>query len=107
MNRNKLIKHVVGQLANAVVHELLFLGAESEVRKRYAQEVETSLASAAAYREQINPKKRALPDRAVLLTSIMQRSETELQKRMRDGYKNIDLNKIEKTTKKFLDKLNL
>jgi len=104
-NRNKLINLFIGNVSNAVVHEILERAVSKEVMAdRYRKELVTSLEIAKNYREKINPINRSLPDKdvAYIKEKIIARVKAEIMTRISKGYKNIDLNLIDSLTDKAL-----
>jgi len=104
-NRNKLIELFIGNISNAIVHEILerAVGAEL-VTDKYRKELALSFEIAGRYREKINPVNRSLPDKDVdyIKEKIMARVKSELITRISKGYDNIDLELIESLTDKAL-----
>ncbi len=100
-NRNKLIDLLVGNLSNAVTHAILekaISGTEKEIAAHYIKELKTSFDVARKYREKINPKLTLLPekDSSKIRNKIINNVKSELLLRISKGYKNINLNLIEK-----------
>ena len=100
-NRNKLIDSLVGNLSNAVTHAILekaISKTEKEIAIHYIKELKTSFDAARKYREKINPKLTLLPekDSTKVKSKIMKNVKSELLLRISKGYKNINLNLIEK-----------
>ena len=57
-NRKKLISLLIGNLTNAIVHEILELSInKEELISKYRKELVTSFQIAKKYREKINPEK--------------------------------------------------
>lgn len=100
-NRNKIIDLLVGNLSNAVTHAILekaIFDMEKEIAVHYNKELKTSFDVARKYREKINPKLSFLPkkDSVKIKSQIMKNVKNELLLRISKGYKNINLNLIEK-----------
>jgi len=100
-NRNKLIDLFIGNLSNAVTHAILekaISETEKEIANHYTKELKTSFDIAKRYREKINPKLTTLPekDSSEIKNKIMKNVRNELLLRISKGYKNINLNLIEK-----------
>ena len=109
-NRNKLIDLFIGNIANAIVHEILERAVSKEIMAdKYRKELTTSFEIAKRYREKINPAHRSLPykDVAYIKEKIMARVKTELTTRISKGYKNIDLELIEPLTDKALSEAKI
>lgn len=104
-NRNKLIDLFIGNIANAIVHEILERAVSKEiVADKYRKELVTSFEIARRYREKINPVNRPLPDKDIsyIREKIIDRVKNELMIRTSKGYKNINLQLIEPLTDKAL-----
>lgn len=109
-NRNKLITLLIGNLTNAVVHQVLEKSVREEIlRKHYDKESLHSLEIAKRYREQINPIQRALPDTNVetIKEEILKRSRKELLLRISKGYQGIELEALESIVEKLLEELKI
>jgi len=106
-NRNKLIKIFIGNIVNAVVHEILAKAIENEdIRKHYSKELKTSIDKAKSYRNKINPTNTSLPkkDADYIREKIMKKAKAELQSRIAKGYDNIDITLIESVLDNVLSK---
>ena len=104
-NRNKLIDLFIGNIANAIVHEILENALSSDVvADKYRKELTTSFEIAKRYREKINPINRSLPDRDLehIKVKIVNRVRVELNIRISKGYKNIDLFLVDELVDKAL-----
>ena len=56
MNRNKLVENFIGNLSNAIVHEIFKRAVDDNtIRSRYLKELNTSMKTALEYRNKINP----------------------------------------------------
>lgn len=109
-NRNKLIILLIGNLTNAVVHQVLEKSVKEEIiRKYYDKESLHSLEIAKRYREQINPLQRGLPDIDVreIKEEIMRKARKELLLRVSKGYHGIELEVIESILEGLLRELNI
>ncbi|MCX6741829.1 MAG: hypothetical protein NTX24_01475 [Candidatus Pacearchaeota archaeon] len=100
-NRNKLINSLIGNLSNAVLHAILekaISEEEKEIATHYNKELKTSFDVARRYRDKINPKFSPLleKDAEEIKSQIMKNVKNELLLRISKGYKNINLNLIEK-----------
>jgi len=105
MVQNKLIELFIGNVSNAVVHEILERAVSKEfVADKYRKELMTSFEIARWYREKINPATRPLPDKDIsyIKHKIISRVKSELMARISKGYKNIDLGLVETLTEKAL-----
>ena len=92
-NRNKLIDLLIGNLSNAVVHEILGKVIDDEiVRNYYNKELRVSLDRAKNYREKINPVNSSLPEKDAehIKDKIVKKVKAELELRKSKGYENID-----------------
>ena len=109
-NRNKLIALLIGNLANALVHQILeeVLGQEIH-RKHYHKESENSFTLAKQYRESLNPLEKPLPekDQLEIKERIIAKIKNELKLRIDKGYQGIDLNKVEPLVEKALQELKV
>lgn len=109
-NRNKLLSHLVGNLASAVVHKVLEEAAgEEPIKKYYYDEFSNSIEAAKRYREKVNPVNEPLSDKdtAQIREKVVAKAITELKLRIVRGYKNISLDKAEKATEELLADLNV
>lgn len=105
MNRNKLLKHLIGQLSTAVVHRILEESIDDEpLRKYYEKETLRALEKAIEYRQDINPPETTLsPEEATVIRgTIIRNAKNELEKRQKKGYSGIDLAKAETVTDQLL-----
>ena len=97
-NRNKLIDLFVGNLSNAILHQILEQAIHDDaLTHRYHKESATSFALAKEYRAKINPLESCLPesDSAYIKQKTLQKVTSELQLRISKGYQHIDLSLIE------------
>ena len=104
-NRNKLIELFIGNISNALVHEILEMAVSKElVADKYRKELASSFEIANRYREKINPVNRSLPDKDVVYIKdkIVARAKSELMIRISKGYLNIDLELVKLLTDKAL-----
>ncbi|MEK6878090.1 MAG: hypothetical protein AABY22_00700 [Nanoarchaeota archaeon] len=104
-NRNKLIELFIGNISNAVIHEILEKAVIKEiVADKYRKELLTSFEIAKRYREKINPINRPLPgrDAVYIKEKIINKVKTELMTRVSRGYKNINIEVIEELVDKTL-----
>lgn len=109
-NRNQLITLLIGNLTNAVVHQVLEKSVKEEIiRKYYDKESLHSVEIAKRYREQINPLQRALLDidAEEIKAEVQKRARNELLLRISKGYRGIELNDVEPVLEKLLQKLNI
>lgn len=107
-NRGKLVELFIGNISNAVVHEIL----EKAVRVdfmagKYRKELITSFEIAKRYREKINPVDRPLPtlDCAEIKRKIISRVNSELMLRISKGYTGLDISSVEPLVDKMLKDL--
>ena len=104
-NRNKLIILFIGNVSNAIVHEILEKAINNkEITDKYRKEIVNSLDKAKEYREKINPKNMGLSDKDVqnVKSKIVNKVNGELKLRISKGYVGIDLNLVEKIVDKYL-----
>ena len=104
-NRNKFIELFIGNISNAVVHEILERAVGKELMAdKYRKELATSFEIAKQYREKINPANKPLPNRDVeyIRNKIINKVKAEIMIRISKGYENIDINLIEKLVDKAL-----
>jgi hypothetical protein len=97
-NRNKLIELFIGNMSNAVIHDILEKAIDDEdIRKRYGQELNTSFKKAKDYREKINPVSSPIPEADIyyIKNKIIKKVKAGLNERIAKGYENIDLFSIE------------
>lgn len=109
-NRKKLIDLLIGNLSNAIVHEILDEAIESEeVSSKYRKEIEVSLNKAKSYRQKINPKNVSLSekDRDFIKKKLINKVKARLSQRALDDYENINLNLIEVFVDKVLEKMEV
>jgi len=109
-NRNKLIELFIGNISNAVVHEILERAVGKEIMAdKYRKELTVSFEIAKRYMAKINPTNRFLPDKDIeyLKNKIMAKVKSELMLRILKGYENIDLDLVEPFTNKVLIDVNI
>jgi hypothetical protein len=109
-NRKKLIELLIGNLSNSVVHGILERAAnDKELSNRYNKELTVSLEIAKKYREKINPKNAALPDKDIeyVKNKITNKVKAELMSRIAKGYKDINLDLAEDLVERGLKNLNI
>ena len=109
-NRNKFIELFIGNISNVVVHEILEMAVGKQlIADRYRKELITSFEVAKRYREKINPTNRLLSDKDVnyIRNKIINKVRAELMIRISKGYKNIDVNLIEKLVDMTLKNMNI
>ena len=104
-NRKKLIELFIGNLSNAIVHQVSLAATDKEeIASKYKKELETSLSISKKYRERINPKNYSLPKKDIeyIKIQVSNKAISELKKRILQGYKNIDLSLINELVDKAL-----
>ena len=104
-NKNKLIDLFIGNISNAIVHEILEKAINiEEIRSKYNKELKTSLDIAKYFRNKINPINKPLSsiDSSEIKRKITNNIKNELMIRISKGYKNINLDSIEDSVNKFL-----
>lgn len=109
-NRNKLLDLLIGNAANAVVHQVLEEATKEEsLKKYYDDELLNSVEIAKNYRKKINPALEPLPekDAAQIKQKIINKARVELKLRMAKGYENIKLELIEETANRILAELKI
>jgi len=109
-NRNKLIDLFIGNLANAVIHKILVEAIEDEIlRKYYDKELLNSVGIARRYREKINPIDNPLPEKDIgyIKSRVINKVISELKLRISKGYKNINLDLVDKIVDKMLTDLKI
>ena len=98
MNRNKLIELFIGNISNAIIHEILKEAIDDEaVRSRYLKELISSMKTALDYRNKINPlySKLQKKDADYIKDKIIKRVKSKLLTRINEGYENVNLILIE------------
>ena len=98
--RNRLIELFIGNLSNAITHEILVKAIKNknkEIAFYYQKEIENAINISKKYREKINPLNRPLSekDTEYIRVKIVNKAKAELAIRISKGYKNIDLLLIE------------
>lgn len=111
-NRNKLIELFIGNISNAIVHDILEKAIKNEkqyLADKYRKELLASFQIAKKYREKINPVNIPLPEKDFLYIKekITKKVKSELQLRILKGYENIDLNFIEEEVNRILEEMKI
>ena len=109
-NRTKLIDLFIGNISNAVVHEILGKAIDNDdVRGYYSRELKVSFDKARSYRGKINPPNTALPDKDInyIKDKIIRKVKVELQLRISKGYDNINLSLVENMVKGVLKSMKV
>lgn len=109
-NRNKLIELFIGNISNAIIHEILERAVSKELMAgKYRKEITISFEVAKRYREKINPLNKLLPDKDAeyIKTKIINKVMAELMTRISKGYKNIELDLIEDLVDRALKNTNI
>lgn len=109
-NRNKLIELFIGNISNAIVHEIVGKAIDDDnIRNHYNIELKISVDKARSYREKINPMNKVLPDKDVgyIRDKIVRKVRVELQLRASQGYTNINLDLVEVTVDNMLRNMNI
>ncbi len=109
-NRNHLIDLLIGNLANAVVHNMLEKAANhEEIANRYRKEMKTSMDKASEYRKKIHPENNKLlaADEDYIRQKAFDRVVSELRRRISRGYMNIDIGLAEQVIDDSLKKLRI
>ena len=109
-NRNKLIELFIGNISNAIVHEILELAVGKELMaNKYRKELAASFEIAKRYRKKINPMNKSFSDKDVeyIKNKIINKVKAELMIRISKGYENINLLLVEKLVDKALKNTNV
>ncbi len=109
-NRNQVIDRFVGNLANAVLHQILEHAIDnSEIASKYIKEVKTSWDMAKKYRDKINPEDKPLPekDSDEIKGKVIRKVKAELLIRISKGYEGIDIALVERFVDKSLKELKI
>ena len=111
-NRKKLIELFIGNLSNAIIHEILIEAIKDkskEIASYYQKEIENAVKISKKYREKINPKNKPIlnKDLSRLKTKILNKVKTELKIRISKGYKNIDLTLADELMNKMLKDIGI
>ncbi len=109
-NRNKLIELFIGNIVNAIVHDILEKAIDKqEITEKYRKELKISFDIAEKYREKINPINIPLPikDSSYIKEKVVKRVKAELNLRIEKGYENINLNIIEQEVDKILREMGV
>ena len=109
-NRNKLIEMFIGNLSNAIIHEILEKAIQKEeVSNKYLKEIKTSIESAQKYRSIINPIKAPLiiKDIDYIRNKLVRKVESDLKTRASRNYENIDMTLIKPLIEKRLKELKI
>ncbi|MDD4877735.1 MAG: hypothetical protein PHO02_01715 [Candidatus Nanoarchaeia archaeon] len=105
-NKSKLVRIFIGNIANAVVHEVLENAIEEQsLRSHYGKEMLNSMQLARKYREQLNPIDKTLPESVNIRRQIVKKAEQELKLRIKKGYTGINIDSTSKIAEKLLKKL--
>ncbi len=109
-NRKKIIELFVGNISNAIVHDILEKAIDDEeISNKYQKEINISFNKAKEYREKINPKYSPLPEKDIehIKSQIRNKVISKLNQRISQKYENIDLNLIEELIDKSLRNTNI
>ena len=109
-NRNKLIDLFIGNISNAITHEILEKSSINEdIKDHYHKEFEVSANIAKNYRQKINPIPSPLPEKDLVFikNKIINKVNSELQSRINKGYENINLNLVETIVNDILTETNI
>ncbi|MFH1065123.1 MAG: hypothetical protein V1734_01305 [Nanoarchaeota archaeon] len=105
-NKSKLVRIFIGNIANAVVHEVLENAIEEKsLRSHYGKEMQNSFLLAKRYREKLNPSNKPLPESLEIKEKIVKKATQELNIRIKKGYTGLDINSADKITEKLLKRL--
>ena len=107
-NKSKLVRIFIGNIANAVVHEVLENAIEEQsLRSHYGTEMQNSFLLAKRYREKLNPADKPLPESIEIREKIVKKATQELNIRIKKGFTGIDMDSTNKITEKLLKKLKV
>jgi len=109
-NRNKLIDLFIGNVSNAIVHNILAKSTDNEeIKKRYNAEFGVSFNISKNYRVKINPIDSPMPEKDIdyIKNKIVRKVKAELLSRISEGYKNVNLNLIEIIVENILKEVNI
>ena len=109
-NRKKLIDLFIGNISNAIVHDILEQAIQEEgLSSKYRKELTTSFEIAKKYREKINPVNSSFPEKDIVFVrkKILQKVRNEIELRISKGYTNLDVNVVEKFVDKILKELKV
>lgn len=109
-NRARLIELFIGNISNAVIHNILEKAIDmEEIADKYRKELKASFDIAKKYREKINPVNTALPDKDIeyIREKLIRKIRAELLTRIKKGYENINLNIVEEEVDKVLKEMNI
>lgn len=112
-NRKKLIDLFIGNISNAITHEILIESNQNketeEIASHYQKEIETAMTLSKKYREKINPRKSPFIDKDTIYikSKIENKVKSELNQRIRKGYKNINLELLKPLIEKYLKKFKI
>ncbi len=109
-NRNQLIDLLIGNLSNAVVHEILAKAIDDDnIRNHYSKELQASFDVAKKYRDKINPLDKNLPaeDIIYIYEKTSRRVNAELKLRISKGYTCINLAIVDTIIEQNLKRLKI
>lgn len=108
-NRKKLLDHFIGNAVTVIVHRILAVSAEEDYLKiKYGKEALNSLTKAQVYRKKINPPDDFSATEALdIKIQLIHRVNSELQRRIGEGYAGIDLSLAEPLVDAFLKEVNI
>ncbi len=101
-NKKKLLRIILGNLSNAILHEILAESAITELREHYSKEAANSLEVALKYRQKLSSRFTISENMKSKLIRIV---NNKLNQRIRMGYKNLNLTKVEINVEYFLKKI--
>jgi hypothetical protein len=109
-NRNKIIKAMIGNIANTVIHRILKKAVSlEELREKYTKEIISSFEVAKKYREKVNPKFEILDmqEQDLIKKKVVTRVSSEIELRISKGYQNLSLEGIEEEIEIILKELGI
>ncbi|MEK6844663.1 MAG: hypothetical protein AABX44_00215 [Nanoarchaeota archaeon] len=110
--RNRLIELFIGNLSNAITHEILVKAIKNknkEIAFYYQKEIENAINISKKYREKINPINAPISEKDVsyIKTKIIKKVNAELKIRILKGYKNINLALVDELVDKVLKEIKI
>ncbi len=105
-NKSKLVEIFIGNIANAVVHQVLENAIKEEnLRAYYGKEMQNSFSLAKRYRKKLNPVDKPLTESDEIKEKIVKKAVQELSIRIKKGYTGLEVGSAHKIAEKLLKKL--
>ena len=101
-NKKKLLKIILGNLSNAILHEILAESTIAELREHYFKEAINSFEVAIKYRQKLSYEFSISND---LKSKLIRIVKSKLRQRIKNGYNNLNLNKVEIYVESLLKKI--